>query len=59
MDTLLNTCAHEQSSGAGLIFLNMLLTNLRVDTCGISPPSKWPADYGDVIDENDDESSKV
>lgn len=44
MVSALDSCARSQSSGAAILLFQALITNLKMDECGISPPSKWSPD---------------
>lgn len=45
----LDSCAVNQSSGAAVLLFQALMTNLKMDQCGISPPSKWSPDAAPTV----------
>lgn len=51
MDTVIGECA-AQSVGASNGLFSLLLHTIMVAQCGISPPDKWPKDYGPTAIEN-------
>lgn len=51
MDTLMGQCAAHSLGPANQLF-TLLLHTLLAAQCSISPPDKWPADYGPNAIEN-------
>lgn len=51
MESLLGQCAN-YSAGLGTEFFSLLIQTLIAAQCGVSPPDKWPKDYGPIGLEN-------